>query len=316
MLPLVSIHLPVYNGARYLPQAIESHLAQTFGDFELLISDNHSTDATPDICREFAGRDPRVHYFCHAENRGVIVNSNWAYSQTRGRYFRWASHDDFLGADHLLRCVETLEAHADAVVAYTRVHLVDSNGEPLGEYQEGLDLRSPTPRERFRECLANQRLCNVPFGLIRSHVLRRTGLFAPYCGSDLDLVLELSLHGKFIEIPEPLFFRRIHDLAVGSSKGETELQHHAPGPHIPLSYRLSRLNQFVNRVAGACRSPISYADRMRIIGLILRHGYWQRRDLLQELMDECVRCARGMVRPTNRSWTVVARGKDVSHPRA
>ena len=94
--PVVSLGMPVFNGERYLATAIESVLGQTFDDFELLLCDNASTDATGDICRSFAGADPRVRYIRNPENLGAHPNFNRAFELATGRFFKWASHDDAL----------------------------------------------------------------------------------------------------------------------------------------------------------------------------------------------------------------------------
>src|SRR3954470_15735733 len=90
MPPLVSIGLPVYNGARYIAEALESLLAQTYTAFELIISDNGSTDATRSICEEFAARDGRVRYVRHETNRGLAWNWNHVFELSRRPYFKWS----------------------------------------------------------------------------------------------------------------------------------------------------------------------------------------------------------------------------------
>src|SRR5262245_57216615 len=92
--PRVSIGLPVYNGAKYLAEAIDSLLEQTFSDFELIISDNGSTDATPAICEEYAAKDGRIRFLRQEINRGLAWNWNCVLEESRGAYFKWAACDD------------------------------------------------------------------------------------------------------------------------------------------------------------------------------------------------------------------------------
>src|SRR5262245_52473779 len=94
--PTVSIGLAVYNGGQYLAQAIESILGQSYADFELIISDNASTDETETICRSYVARDERIRYSRNATNIGGARNENLTTTLARGRYFRWAAHDDYL----------------------------------------------------------------------------------------------------------------------------------------------------------------------------------------------------------------------------
>src|SRR3712207_3999522 len=118
--PTVSIGLPVYNGERYLALAIEAVLAQTYRDFELIISDNGSTDATSAICKAFAARDPRVRYYRYEENRGAAWNFNNTARLARGRYFKWQCYDDLLEPEMIQACLDVLEREPEVAVCCTR----------------------------------------------------------------------------------------------------------------------------------------------------------------------------------------------------
>src|SRR5215212_10104103 len=109
MTPRVTVGIPVYNGAKYLGQAIESVLAQTFADFELIICDNASTDATAAIALDYAARDPRVRYARNRENLGVGRNFNRLIELGMGQYFKWLAADDVIAPEFLERCVEALD---------------------------------------------------------------------------------------------------------------------------------------------------------------------------------------------------------------
>lgn len=205
----VSIGLPVYNGENFVGQAIESMLAQTFEDFELIISDNASTDRTEDISRAFAARDVRIRYTRNAENIGLSRNHNQSFTLSSGEYFKWADHDDMCRPAYLTRCVEALDADPDVVLAYSRTLTIDASGRPIKEWPPRPELISPSVELRFRRALKPEEpfpLC----GLIRAEVLRRTGLLGKYVESDIVLLAEISLQGPFIEIPEPLFLLREH----------------------------------------------------------------------------------------------------------
>ena len=101
-IPRLTLGLPVYNGERYLAASLDALLAQTFTDFELIISDNGSTDRTGEIARRYAATDPRVHHVHHPRNRGSSFNHNFVVEQGRGEFFKWVSDDD-LYAQHLLQ---------------------------------------------------------------------------------------------------------------------------------------------------------------------------------------------------------------------
>ncbi len=118
--PKVSVGMPVYNGAETLPAALDSLLAQTYTDFEVLINDNASTDATEAICRAYAARDSRIRYERNSANLGAAGNFNRVFERARGAYFKWFACDDLLAPDYLAECVaalEHLQASASAELA-------------------------------------------------------------------------------------------------------------------------------------------------------------------------------------------------------
>jgi len=211
--PRVSVALPVFNGDRYLEEALDSVLAQTFEDFELIVSDNASTDATQDICMAYAARDRRVRYYRNEDNLGAAWNYNRLFGLSTGEYFKWAAHDDRYAPEYLERCVAALDRMPSVVLCYPKTVLIDEHGDFLGYYRDDFNLCSPLPHERYNRChgcLSVPRLCNPVFGLIRSSILRSTPLFGNYVAADKVLLAELALLGKFYEIPDRLFFRRDH----------------------------------------------------------------------------------------------------------
>jgi hypothetical protein len=221
-LPRLSIGLPVFNGENYLRAALESILAQTYCDFELIISDNASSDATESIAREFAARDPRVRYFRNPVNRGAAFNYNRTFELSRGELYKQAAHDDLIAPTFLERCVEALDRDPGVVLAYTRSSCVDENGALITPYEHVLELDQASPSERwlayFRRFTdrtpernrGSNPVCNPIFGVVRSAVYAKTPLVAPYLGSDKVLLAEFALHGKFFEVPEDLFTITCH----------------------------------------------------------------------------------------------------------
>lgn len=208
-MPKVSVGLPVYNGERFIEEAINSILAQTFEDFELIISDNASTDRTEFICRGFASRDERVRYYRNSENFGAAWNFNRVVELSSGDYFKWVAHDDLCGAEFLAQCIEILERDIGVVLAYPRTMIIDEQLLELERYNSKLSFDSPSPAERFKNCL-NNRKCYEVFGLIRRIVLSRTPLMGAYGHADGVLLTRLALQGRFYQIPEYLFFLRQH----------------------------------------------------------------------------------------------------------
>jgi len=206
--PKVSIGLPVYNGSKYLALAIDSILGQTFRDFELIISDNASTDATPDICRAYASRDHRIEYFRQDHNVGVGPNHNFCARRAAGEYFRWASHDDLLEPEYLAKCVAALDANPDAVLCHSKTRIIGDKGEAFAVHLAGLD--APRPSSRFAALILKPHWAVEMFGVMRTEALLRTGLISGYYGGDKALLAELALLGRFLHVPEPLFVNRDH----------------------------------------------------------------------------------------------------------
>jgi glycosyltransferase involved in cell wall biosynthesis len=209
--PRVSVGLPVYNAERYLPLAMDALLAQTFGDFELVVSDNGSTDGTEDIGRAYAATDDRVVYLRQEQNRGGAWNHNLVAELARAPYFKWAADDDLHEPEHLARCVEVLDADPSVVLASTWVDFIDEHGAPLGRhlvelYQTG----SAHPHERFTELAVAWHGCFDQYGVVRTAALRSTPMLRRYAGSDRALLAELALYGRFHRVPEHLFHHREH----------------------------------------------------------------------------------------------------------
>lgn len=209
--PQVSIGLPVYNGEAYLPETLDSLLRQTFTDFELIISDNASTDRTADICREAAARDGRIRYLRNETNLGAAANYNRVVHEARGAYFKWAAHDDLMAPEYLAQCVEVLDADPAVAVCHCRTGIIDGRSNLVGDYDDQLDFRSSLPHERFRGYLFRKaREWNAIFGVMRKEVLVQTPLIGGYVSSDQVLLGELILRGELYQVPERLFFRRDH----------------------------------------------------------------------------------------------------------
>ncbi|MCD6639297.1 MAG: glycosyltransferase family 2 protein [Nocardioides sp.] len=207
--PTLTIGLPVYNGERYLREAMDALLAQTYSDFELIISDNASTDTTEDICRAYARKDARVRYIRQPTNVGAVPNHNLLVREARGRYFKWASHDDLYAPELLERCVQLLERHPEAVLAHCWDAVIDDTGRVVREDPYVLDTASPDPAARLRSLLRTPG-GNDFYGVVRTDVLRRVGGHRTYYNADRTFVATLLMQGTFRQVPQVLYFRRDH----------------------------------------------------------------------------------------------------------
>jgi glycosyltransferase involved in cell wall biosynthesis len=207
---LVSVGLFVYNGERFLEESLNSILKQTFTDFELIISDNASTDRTGDIAREYAQRDNRIRYYRAEKNMGAGWNARRVYELATGKYFKWVAVDDLIEPDFLRRCVEVLERDPGCVIAYARTREVDENGTFLKNYVTPMKADSPDPVARFRELLLVPSWCYQIYGLMRMSALRQIPPQGSYANGDGILLARMSLLGRFYEVPEHLFVSRHH----------------------------------------------------------------------------------------------------------
>lgn len=211
--PLVSIAVPVYNGQRYLRATIDSILNQTCTDFELIICDNCSTDATESICREYVQRDARVRYHRADANLGPAKNFNRAVEYARGRYFKWNAADDLCAPTFIEKCVAMLERDPTLILAYPRTVQIGTNGEELGRvaYQPEYDcLRT---WQRLRKLLfVNHRHhgAHELYGVMRLDWLRDTTLCGSHVRADSVLLVKLAMLGGFGGVDEFLFFNRDH----------------------------------------------------------------------------------------------------------
>lgn len=208
----VSLGMPVYNGERFVGEALRCVLDQTLGDFELIICDNASTDRTMEICEEVAARDDRLTVHRNSSNIGAAANFNRTVELASGEYFKWVAHDDLIAPDYLEKCAALLDSDPSLVLCHTDVKIVDAEGELIRLYDPELDhVGSSNVADRFADWSKISHRCFDVFGLIRMDALRQTHLIAPYIASDRTLLAELGLRGTFVRVPEVLFLSREHD---------------------------------------------------------------------------------------------------------
>jgi len=260
----------VYNGEAYLAAAIESLLAQTFADFRLVISDNGSTDGTAEICRCFAGSDPRIDYHRAAENRGQAWNFNHVVGLADAELFKWASYDDLYAPRFLERCIAALDAHPRAILCYTTAHVIDEHGAVVGARRDPAAATSALPAARFRDLVWNWGACLTMFGVFRLAALRQTQLIGAYPASDVVLLAELALRGELLEIDEALLFWRDHPnrpTRVCTSDAELAAWL-APENAGRLQFR--HLTLFAHYLRTIGRVPLPLEQKLRCAGVMAR----------------------------------------------
>jgi glycosyltransferase involved in cell wall biosynthesis len=214
--PRLTIGLPVYNGEKYVAESIEALLGQTFEDFELIISDNASTDDTRDICRRYAKQDGRIRYTRQPKNIGSAPNHNFLLQQSRGELFKWTAADDLYARDLLQHCVDALDEFPQVVLAHSWTAAIDNRGNVTQAFEYPLATDSPSVPERFRSMLFGSGgdygiiRADDQYGVIRLEVLRRVAPLDSYYHADRMIMTEIALQGPFHQTPQWLYFRRDH----------------------------------------------------------------------------------------------------------
>ncbi len=284
--PLITIGLPVYNSERYLAQSLDSLLNQSFREFQLIISDNASTDQTPVICQNYTKRDSRVVYHRNPVNIGLSPNFNQVFAFSKSPYFKWATADDYWAPTMLEKTLEIMESDSQIALCYPKTTLVNAEGGNPQLYNDNLHLVTDSSRERFIRLLQHIRLSHQHLGISRASMVKCTHMLGEFVGSDINFLAELSLYGKFYEIPERLFFRRFHE--DSSSWARHDASHQERRYHSAKSARiaLSRWRQYAAFFQAVHCAQLSVIDRWALYRFLARRMRWNRYELVRELWDK------------------------------
>jgi glycosyltransferase involved in cell wall biosynthesis len=282
--PRLSIGLPVYNGERYLPQAISCLLEQTFGDFELIVCDNASSDGTQQIGLDFARRDARIRYVRNECNLGAVANFNRTVALGRAPYFKWAAHDDIYAPSYLARCTDILDGNPEVVLAHSDCAFIGEQGEifawdteqcvyidPLTGVRQRPDNPNigdaPKPTDRLWQVLSGARWATHMFGVIRRPILKQTNLLSNFVSSDRALLAELALLGRFQACGERLFSKRFHGQSSWALN-QCELRSFLSTADKRYSRRARQLQAFF---AAPANKPIGTVEKAVCTGMVALH---------------------------------------------
>lgn len=206
--PLVSIVLPTYNGARYLAEAVESVIAQSYTNWEMIIVDDASTDRTPDIIAAYAAKDARIRTVRHLSNRRLPGALNSGFEAARGEYLTWTSDDNRFRPDAIAEMVAFLESHPEIGLVYADCSAIDDRGRNVGMFY--------TAEPEF-----------LPFGnsvgacfLYSRHVRDQVGKYADdlFLVEDYDYWLRIAKSFKVARLPKDLYLYRAHDQSLSSRR--------------------------------------------------------------------------------------------------
>jgi glycosyltransferase involved in cell wall biosynthesis len=285
-IPTVSIGLPVYNGENYLKEAIDSILSQTYKDFELIISDNASTDTTTAICRTYADQDSRIRYYRSEKNMGAAWNFNRVFHLARGEYFQWACHDDILISTFLDRCVDVLRKMPEVVLCYSKTTWINEHGEPIRSVIGRPDLHISDPHQRFRRFLnyhnpPNE--CSPVVSLFRSNVLKNTSLHGNFPASDMILLGEIVFKGEWYEIPECLLLRRDHPQKSTTAYPSMEERAIWLDPGQKGKIQMTTCRWIYEWLRTIIISPIGVIERIKCVMEVWNWGRCNRKKIKKEL---------------------------------
>ena len=255
--------MPLYNAERHLTEALDSVLAQDHQNFELIISDNASSDDTESICRAYAARDTRIRYDRAETNHGAVWNFNRVFELARGDYFMWAAHDDTRAPTFVSSCVAALDADPEAVLCCTDVGFIDESSQETDPWFQLIPPIGKTYRARV-SAIARARFWLAFHGLYRSSVLAQTRLAQPVWGFDVVVEMDLCMRGRVLLVPQRLFYYRVDrqktTQRVASTLGPTEGSAAVPVNWSAMTLELAR---------SIWLAPLNWLRRAALIGQLM-----------------------------------------------
>lgn len=290
----IIIGLPVYNGEKYLEAAIESHLAQSFGDFGLVISDNGSTDATPEICARYARQDSRVTYVRSPTNRGILWNHRRVMEPITGStpYFRWAGADDIPEPGLLAAMVEVLDKRPEIEAVMPATKNIDEDGAVIRSMDRTLNLESQDVYQRARQILLANYQHVIAYGLLRTGSLRQMRTGPNYIGWDPIFIWELALRGQVFQLVEPALLRRFHRGSISRVKTVKEMRKWVE-PNARTGMNFPHWTWAYEHGRALFATPMTVRDKTRITALLMRATLWQRSQLARDV-TQAARRALGL----------------------
>jgi len=214
----MSIGMPVYNGEKFICEALDSLLSQTFTEFELVISDNASTDNTQMICEDYARRDQRIRYIRQDGNMGAIANFQFVLEESKGNFFMWAAADDRWDK-HWIASIYSHIYDNQGLAGFGRLTHIDASGEPMSHLANDANLQFVGSKlwRKMAFYLAYEGLGKAnPFYAIypREQLLKMDFLNARF---DYHMLFNLINHVAFVQIGSAYLYKRIHNESGGAT---------------------------------------------------------------------------------------------------
>jgi glycosyltransferase involved in cell wall biosynthesis len=280
--PIISIGMPAYNCEDTIGEAIESLQSQTCADFELIISDNCSTDSTLARIKVYAAADARIRVMAQSYNRGANENYSAVARLARGTYFKWMSASDLCAPQCLEKCLEFMRNTPGAVLVSPATVLFEHRTSDGVPYVGDVGAIEDDPAARFETVLRSMRLNNLMNGLMDVKALRRTRLIEHFPGSDIAFIAKMALLGKLYLLPDQLYFRRMSATSATALMAKADVQRH----HYPTRSWRSTFPRWRNHFAGLrdiMNTPLTTRQRMRALEFATRQLRWDRHALVKDI---------------------------------
>jgi len=300
-----TVGVPVRNGEEFLERTLRALQEQDLADIEVVVADNASTDRTRKIAEAVAEEDPRFTYLGARTNGGIPWNWNRTLARARAPYFMWNSADDMVRPRHLAACIEALEAHPAATVAFSRVLWCDPDDRVVGAMNdEGLDFLSLGPADRVALFFRRGVWQVVGWGgVYRTAALREQGGLPDYWGGDFALAVAMALRAPWVQVPEVGYLARRHPGQMTNLQASDPVEQtraYRPAFHRPVAFPQWYMN--ARLLAEAVRGPVEAGERARAAAAVVRH--WtlpDARSLGSDVKRSAIRLARGRGRGARRA---------------
>lgn len=296
-IPTVSIGLAVRNEEKYLASALDSLLAQEFKDFEIVISDNASTDRTAAICQEYAKKDSRIRYHRNEKNIGMTGNQNRVFRLSTGEFFFWAGGHDLWHPQFISKCLNLMRADASIALCYPKILIINESGAQVDDPNPcRLDTRNLAVSSRTNYVLwSHGNTGALIYGFIRAGSLRSTGLFRNVICPDNLLLFDLSLTGAIAHLQDPLFYLRENAGSKAHLSNSLDRYRNLFYPEGRSYFRLWLTNWrlLYEHLAAVVRAPVRFNRKpvllvLVLVALLARRG----KHMLHDLIEAC-----GLPRP-------------------
>lgn len=237
--PQLSIGMPIYNAEKFLRSRLDSLLSQTFTDFQLIISDDASTDTTSEICKEYSSKDKRIKYFRQKQNIGMSANFHFVLHKSNSKYFFWAAQDDITIPGFIEKNINALENNTELICSVGKIKFVGKVIDDLNSTQKNSKIKKIIKKinkkminvnteslfgdyeKKVKKVLSNGGSTLAQYGIFKTDILKKCVELPGFHGDESAIVLSAIKYGDINVIDEILIHKFVGDTV--SSKGMISL---------------------------------------------------------------------------------------------